>query len=300
MATTTDTMARGIDNFRKRSWRPISLAQLKVVVVGEAAARDGLDDLLDYLERNPEVQRRVKLAVAPGEALKVLQVSVPVEKLVAFALPQFIVEAHESSRTSEASIGEAMTWRMSAPGYLLPRVRPSGQELVVAGAGAFRDNRLVGWVNEEECRGLAWIRGDLTNGVIEFPCVLNPRQKHAVKAAGVRRRLRVKVERGRPVFELSVGTRVDLFESIHPFESAGLAQREQGSAAAVVRDEIQDALDAGRRLRVDFFGFGEALHGARPDLWDRLQRHWNDYFAREAVVRVTGVRVSLRHLGEVR
>ncbi len=294
------TSAGAIDNFRKRSFRPVSLTQLKVVLVGEEAARRGIDDLLDYLERNQEVQRRVKIAVVPGEALRILEVPVMIDQMVALALPRSIARAAVSARAPEASIGQTMTRRANDLSFVLPRVRPSddGKELVVAGAGVFRDGRLVGWLGEDESRGLAWITGQVRDGALEFPCRLD-RECHAALIAGVRRRLRVRLEHGRPVFQVSVLTRVDLLESAHPLDSPELLRREERAAAQVVRRQIEAALRAGRRLKVDLFGFRNALRASQPDVWDRVEKEWDDYFAREAKVEVTAVKVRLRHLGQV-
>lgn len=300
LASTSETVAEALDNLRERSFRTLSLAQLKVVIIGEQAARHGIDDTLDYLERNQEVQRRVTLAVAPGEALKILQVRTMIDQLAAFTLPRLITEARAAARAPEASIGEAMTWRETSTGFVVPRVRASGKELVVAGAGVFRGERLVDWLGEEECRGLAWLAGQPRDEILSFPCPIRPGKHYAVRVTGVRRRLKVRVEQGRPVFAVSLSCRIDFLESPHRFETKDDVARAQSAAAEVIRAQVEAALKAGKRSRTDFFGFGTALKGAWPAVWDRLGKGWDDYFAQAVRVELREVKVALRHLGQVR
>lgn len=300
LASTSDSVGEALDNLRNRSYRPISLAQLKVVVLGEGVARRGIDELLDFLERNQEVQRRVRLAVAQGDALEVLRTPVVVDQLVGFVLPRFIRAGPDFGRVPAATLGEAMAAHEGKQSFAVPRVRTSGHELVVEGAGVLRGDRLAGWLDGRESRGLAWATGHLSGGIIEFPCLIRRGEHHSVRAAGGRRAVKVRLVGGRPVFRLSVTTRVDLLESSHHVESLEVVRKVETAVAGVIREEIDSALAAGKRYRADVFGFGQALRLAEPDFWDKVKDHWDDYFAREARVEVTEVRARVRHVGQIR
>ncbi|MFX3646881.1 MAG: Ger(x)C family spore germination protein [Paenibacillus sp.] len=72
-ANSFDVVAR----MNMQSKEPIEYGQLRVMVLGETYARQGIGDILRVLLHNTKVSRRMQFAVAEGKALDIIKASMP-------------------------------------------------------------------------------------------------------------------------------------------------------------------------------------------------------------------------------
>jgi Ger(x)C family germination protein len=158
-----------VEQYEKETSRTLSWSHLSVIVVGESVAREGLSKPLDYFTREREMQRRVKLVVAREEAKPVLEVNPKVDKIVGFYLPRVLsLASKQNNRSIDMTLGEFVSRVDPEMGFLVPRVRPAQDALVVAGLAAFRGDKLIGWLGETETKGAAVLIRKCQGGIVEF------------------------------------------------------------------------------------------------------------------------------------
>ena len=69
------SLDEALNNMQQEIADPRYLIHLRVIVISKEIARGGLDELNDYLRRNPEVRRRTWLLVSETEAAELMKVA---------------------------------------------------------------------------------------------------------------------------------------------------------------------------------------------------------------------------------
>ncbi|MGI6554831.1 MAG: hypothetical protein ACOX2P_05580 [Bacillota bacterium] len=94
--------------------------------------------MLDFFTRRREIQQNIKLAIANGEARKVLEVEPPEEDFAAFYLDSMLQSLYRTAAKINTDMLEIRRDLADSGGNaVLPRVRASSPtEIVAAGAAA--------------------------------------------------------------------------------------------------------------------------------------------------------------------
>jgi len=175
-------------------------------------------------------------------------------------------------------------------------------ELAADGTAVFKGDRLAGYLDEAETRGLMLILGKMKKGV----AVIEQEEIGRVTCEFLycKTRTAAKIKAGRPAVEMNVTMRVNLFESDKDpdfkYGTRALAAA-KSAAEAYMRDCILNAISKGNSYGCDVFGFGQRIHLKEPGYFRSLEMDWKkalretEYFIRvDADVRQSQVNVRLR------
>lgn len=299
--TVEATRRAALETGRKIFW-----GQLQVLVVGEEVARQGLQPYLDFLGRIREARHLTWLVVAKGGPAKdILKAESPLEKIPARTIDGQLKAAGVSSLAMPTTLHDF--WRTLAcaaacspvaAGVELvkdsegkPRVRP-------AGTAVFRGDRLAGWLDEKETRGLLWVHGKVKSGIItvQMPGREDGEVSLVIARAGVK--LQPLIEDSRPRIAISITAEGDLWEQAMAEDLAtpeGFARLEE-EAARAIRQEVLAALAKAREYKSDIFGFGCAFYRHHPGEWQVMKPRWEEEIFPQLPVTVE-VTVRLRQSG---
>lgn len=154
----------------------------------------------------------------------------------------------------------------------------------VAGVAVFKDDRMVGSLNELESRGLAWLMGKLERGILVIPESLagggGPALLHVRRAES---KFEPRLAGGQPSMKVRLKVRADVMEWLTPAYdlTPAVADHLEQAAARTIADEIMATM---RRLqkefRSDVCGFGWSFYRRYPRVWRQdLGPRWDDIFA---------------------
>ncbi len=304
--------------------RRLFFAHNQVIIISEKLARErGVSPVLDFFDRNREIRRDTWILVARGELKEIIDVPghmdvIPAQRIIGlinnrqlsshFAINRLgdFIEMLESPGIEPytAIIGMTPNKAMSRVG-LQPGtvgVEPS-HNIRLTGAAVFRRDRLVGWLDERESRGLLWVRGEVRGGPVTFslPDARDGRNiaVEILRAGRGGVKLEPRLAGGQLSMTVKIDTRVNLVESqalgidltnpqvISRLEKQLAAAIKQGITACVTRlqeDYMADAL-----------GFGEAVHRKYPRVWRQIEGEWEYVFASMPVT--VEVKTSIRRTG---
>lgn len=173
--------------------RRLLWAQNRVLILGEELARQGLH-YLDLFTRERQMRLTTPVLITRGEARKVLEVppgielmpgtiltgilrnrttfKVELKDLLAMweapgdnpALPLVVMTPTPEQESREARGGDDDKGQKGGNKEEGKKNQP--EAVAIKGAGAFRDDRLISWLDERETNGLMWLRGEVREGVI--------------------------------------------------------------------------------------------------------------------------------------
>ncbi|MBC7326241.1 MAG: hypothetical protein H5T99_13170, partial [Moorella sp. (in: Bacteria)] len=173
--------------------RRLLWAQNRVLILGEELARQGLH-YLDLFTRERQMRVTTPVVITRGEGRKVLELPPGIE-----LMPGTILTGILRNRTIfKVELKDLLAmWEAAGDNPVLPLVimtptpelesqevksggeaggrnaakkeegeKTSPEAAAIKGAGAFRGDRLAGWLDERETNGLMWLRGEVREGVI--------------------------------------------------------------------------------------------------------------------------------------
>lgn len=280
--------------------RLLYLAHVRVVVLGEALARKGLTDTLDFIARSPQLRTDFFLLVArDSEAEEILDVATPFEHVPASSLYSSILISHQKwAATGKVTLQDFIVELErggSAPvlsgvevigdpakGNSLNNVRDIRPSTMLqhAGLAVFRDDRLVGWLGESSSKTTNYVLNEVdeTNTFVDCPDegiigLSITQSKSEIKA-----RL---TDNGMPAFTVLLHLEADLNTaqcSVDLTDPAMIRTIEDNAVAKYNERMERNIHNVQERFAADIYGFGEALHRQHPKIWKKYRSEWNDMF----------------------
>lgn len=298
MVVKEKTMGKALDVAASRMYQRPSLEHLRVVVLGEDVGRRGLSDVLDFLLRCGEVRRRVAVYVVSGEAEKALSVKPRVDPVNAVYLANLQNNDRENSSIPQRmDLGQVSRSIHEDRPFIVPRLVPGKEDVIISGGAVFKKARLVGWVTPVEVEGIRWITGRIPGGRVAGEVGGKSITYHIMQSKSS---IKPRVQDGRLSLQVEI-------------ESEGmLAEKESQASAlsptfvdqceqAIARQIEGSAAGAIKKLKhygADVFGFGRAVERNYPNYWIEISPRWEEYF-RAVDVNVHAT-VHIRRIGVVR
>lgn len=274
-------------NFGPLSPRRLFIPHIVCIVVGENAAREGIDPYLDLVARFRGLRLRSWILVAKGEAKDILEATPTMESTSGAEIIGLI---RNRVRNSKAPVRELYALlndlsREGADPYTArialrdspPEKKTPTKELVLNGTAVFRGSQLVGWLNPVESRGLLWAKGEVPSASI--PVTIPGGRKITIDSQVTGRSLKVRFENGRPsaYLELQVKGRITEIMGATAVTPALIKELEEREAKTIA-NEIRAAFQTSQQLGADAFGIGHAFHRAFPRLWPDYRNRWHEVF----------------------
>lgn len=280
--------------------RLMSTAHVRIVVISEELARQGISDIIDFLDRDSDIRLTAKIYVAKNgiQAQDILAGLSAMGKISAYTLDQKTeMTAQEFGANYPVEVDDLIR------DILVPNSGPiiNGVEIVgsdeevrkksnleqtdnlgvvrMSNLAMFKGDRLKGWLNEEESLGLVWIKGVLNKTSI----VITPDDLGELSLDVRRSKTSTKVilkDPEHPVVVVKVTAQLSVREmnsTIDMRDPAALDELE-----VYVNEEILRCMKAtvkkAQELNCDIFGFGQVLERQHPKAWRHLKGRWPDLF----------------------
>ncbi|HHY42143.1 MAG TPA: Ger(x)C family spore germination protein [Thermoanaerobacterales bacterium] len=155
------------------------------------------------------------------------------------------------------------------------------QKMRLTGASVFRKDKLVGFLDEHETRGLNWILGKVVSGIILVKSPKDENEDVALEIIRASSKIIPEISDDQIKITIEIKEEGNLAEQLPDIDLTNtktfkeLEQRK----AQVIKNEVQSVLEkAQKEWGADIFGFGDAVHRKYPKEWKTLQTKWRDVF----------------------
>ncbi|MFA5881301.1 MAG: Ger(x)C family spore germination protein [Eubacteriales bacterium] len=278
---TAGNIDMGMQQLQTTIPRVLALTHMRVVVIGEKMARQvNFKDIADYIEKNPEVARRVHVMfVQGGEAQDILKIKPQFAMYVAKELID-LTKIEPSIALARANPFSGLIRDLRATGGrgFGERITLSdnGKTIALNGGAVFNKWKVTGWLNAAETKNANWIvgeagtkvEGNLGQGKYTYLC-----QRHSASIKPV-------IANGQLSYKIK-------------FKSDGMITQEQNQQldltkpsslnklekvfSQVITENIKSAVDKSQKeLGIDYLGFGKALEKSNPEYYKKLD--WEKTF----------------------
>jgi spore germination protein KC len=312
-----NTVAEAIRKLSSVTPRKSYFSHVRMVIMSEALAREGISETLDYLSRNHEFRTDFYFAISRGmSAQEMLSVITVMEKIPSNRIYNTLAIAEkEWSPVTTVQLDDLIKSVVNKGNNpVLTGIRLVGdleasqtkknfesiQPLGVLqpwGLAVFHGDRMVGWLNEEESKGFSDLTNKLKRSVLNIACPTGGYL--AVDIIRSETKVKGLVVNGKPKVDVSLRTEANVSDVECKIDLA------KGETLSFLEQEIEKemkkhgeaSVKKAKLLKTDIFSFGEAIHRAEPVYWSKVKEEWNRHFA-ELTVDIK-VDARIRRLGTI-
>ncbi|MBH5319753.1 Ger(x)C family spore germination protein [Paenibacillus sp. GSMTC-2017] len=314
---TGDTIFEAIRKMTTVTPRKLYFAHLRMFIISEELAKEGIAEALDLFSRDPEARTDFYLVIAKdARAIEVLDILTPMEKIPASKM-------FSSLEVSEKAWAPTVSVHMD---QLITDIVNKGKEVALTGiqidgsskagtsrknlekpdtpvnlkyqgVAVFKGDKLVGWLNENESKGYSNITDKLKSTIVEIKCPNGGLL--GVEVIRSKTNVKGKVKGGKPEIEVFMRTEANVGEvecKIDFSKVETIKELEKIVEGVIIKNTERTFLKA-KKLNSDIFGFGEAIHRADPKYWAKVEENWDEHFL-DLPMKVT-VDVRIRRIGTV-
>ncbi len=304
VSTTGHTVFQAVRNLTSESPRQVFWGHCRVLLIGEKLAREenGMAQVLDFFMRDLEPRNSAHLLVVKGSAIdEIMSARFELERQPGrgFEGISKVVEARKSSSRIPTVLEFCRELETEGLEPVLGAAeivqRPTEQpeqgmlrEIVIShsarisGLGAFKGDRLVGWLNDRQSRGVLWVRGKVKSGIVVIRNPLEEKHLISVEIGQTSSKIMPQIIDGRPVIKVRievVGIFAETQEQVPLLGNEEIWASMERRMATAVRNEVLSALKvAQEELESDIFGFGRAVYTNYPREWQVMKDNWDEIF----------------------
>ncbi|MNW31253.1 Spore germination protein B3 precursor [compost metagenome] len=297
--STVDNVYDALREFTLMSPRQSYLGHIRVLVIGEELAREGIAPVLDIFKRSREPRSDFYVMVARDSlASEVLSVLTPLEKIPSVKLFNSLSRSHKASaKTTTATLDEVINDLFSQglspvlTGILMDGNAQEGMEhsnvqsveprtkMRYRGVAIFEKDKMKGWLDEEEAVGLNYITDKVVSntgfvlGTDDRPIV--------VEALNAKTERKVKIMNGVP----NIFIHVKLLSNVE----AEPSEMDIGTPQAInfITKEAENKLVKLLRTsctriiskyNIDAMGFGHLIYQHNPEAWSELKGRYGEHY----------------------
>lgn len=278
--------------------RRIFFSHSAIIIIGEQIARDGVSPILDFFIRQREARMRSYIIFTKGESVNILKFIPKLEKIpaeimreqvkqhigVRINLKDFVHMLVTEGMEPVAAEMELVSSNL-ANGEDSKAPSPSNLEtnLSIKGSAIFKKDRLVGWMNDLETRGVLWLRKEMKTGVVT---VNIPKEKGNGKISVYILKAETQITPILSDGELSMEVKVrgenELYENNSKLDVSDpkVIRFVENELEEDLKQRIQIVLDmAQKKFKSDIFGFGIEVERRYPKEWkNKYKEHWEEEF----------------------
>lgn len=283
---------------RKPFW-----AHNDLVMFGEAFARRGIGDAIDFLLRQRHSRLRVRPVVVKGFTghFAALSEESELTQLPSEAIQEILQRTVELLSTTPAMDVNQVVQALESPlpQFVLPVLelipmnpaegtfRGELKREVISytprlnGCAVFSQDRLMGFLSQTETRGRQWVVGGINDAVVVVPHPRAPGKHVCLHVTSSRSQVKYDPLDGSPHFSVHIEAQALMSESEAYIDilDPELWSTLEISLEEAIRSEVRLALaKAQLEYETDIFGFGETLYRRHPRVWEQLTLAWEETF----------------------
>ena len=309
-SATDKTLFGAISKLREVTYKEIFLGYLKIIVVGEEAAKYKTMDLMELFNRTPSIRDNAYLVISSGKAEDTISTFDAAHQAPSGEQIYNLINLSKFTGTAFSISIHEFTQMMAVPGIeaAAPRVitvfkkpqseaeggtqgkirfvekREGAQR--VSGIAVFKKDRLVGWLDEKESFGFSWITGKNPHAYKESEISdgTDTEDIFYYRVKSSKSKIKAQMDNGEPVINVNVTVTAELRKYYSNKGSEIITSEEvsvmEKKLSDSVRSDIEAALEKGQtELESDIFGFGFAFYRKHTKLWQtEYERKWEDIF----------------------
>jgi len=284
VSSTGNSVFEAVRQITHKTGNKLFVSHNQAVIFGNDIATEGLRKYIDFFLRAHEMRPNALILIAEDQASDIMDAKPETEKLPAMNITKLVKAYGFTSHFYKVNMKDFASSLMSettAP--IAPLIgiakEKENKDIYVSGMAVFKNDKMVGKLNQNETRGLLWVLGEVKSGVISIP---SPKRqgKAILEILESKSKVKPEINNGKIIMHIKIKAESSLSEqttdenlaSIPAFEEMQKEQEE------IIRQEIMESFDKSKELNADIFGFGEMLRKKYNKVWKTIKDNWDEIY----------------------
>lgn len=284
-----ETLYEAARKFILRTGNQLLWTYIKVIVLGPSTADTDMTILMDFFNRNNEIQPNPYIVYAQVPARDIMKMNMDAPTLPTHILERQIKNQSLLSTAPEVTLYQwnemLLSSEKAAYASVVRTVRHEGNQIpAVEGMAVFRNGVKKGELGARETRGVLWVRHEVRGGILVIP-VPSQQDKNETKLSlevTKKNKAQIQPELTDQGLKLHLTIRAKLAIGevmgdlrMDPQDMLAIRSRAEDE----IRHEIESSLaQTQKKLKADIYGFGDAVHRKYPEYWNRHKAEWPEIF----------------------
>jgi spore germination protein KC len=268
------TIDDALSNLQQEIANDLFLGHLRVIVLSEDIAKEGLESFNDFLRRNSEIRRTAWLTVSQGKASEFMKIVPKLERVPALYVSAMVENAVDLGKFPSDFIGQFWSiFSSKGQDSYLPYLTIKKEENIqIAGLAYFKGEKMIGVTNPMEIGFFMAVVGEEQGGYGAFVQVPGTEDYVMVRARKRRTRIKSEIKNGVPHFNVHLYYESEIDEKdgkkVEVSNSKVISTIEKEASKGVV-ESVEAFIKKTQEEQSDIFGFGEQIRAKHPFYWDR-------------------------------
>ena len=282
-----------------KSSRDIYLGHTKLLILSSNILKykDTVKEIVDYLERNPSINRMIQVVVSDGVAEDYVKFKPKTENSTQYYISGLMDNSERNSRIMSMTLNELLILLSENGNALLPTVSLDKvkSELKLSGAAIIKDYELKGYFTPIELINIQLLSGKFKAGKKAIYMDGHP-VDYIID--GYKRKMRVVEEGNKLVIKVDIsleGQVGEYYVGKKIFDESELKKIQNAFNSSISEDCEKTMKLAIKEFEIDPFGAREYIQKFKPSLWNKIEKDWKEKY-KNASVNVT-VDTKIRRIG---
>ncbi|MGV8145444.1 MAG: Ger(x)C family spore germination protein [Alkaliphilus sp.] len=262
--------------------KKLFMGHLKVIIIGEEIAENPnkIREILDAFERDPLISRKVRVAIAKGEAKDILETEAETESLIGLFIGGLFRTRERMHGYDTGELGKILK-RMHQYGKVaIPSISVVNKEVILEGKAVFNKYELVGWLDEMDKQILMMIREEayglsipiLHDEAIIPYCITDVKVKFNLQDEKEQIRIMIEIDVEGDIKQYLFNPKEDIVSPKFIEEVDKKINKTLELKTKKLINRIQE------EMKTDVLGVQSYLEKFYPKVWEREKEDWNETF----------------------
>lgn len=283
-----DTMLDAVRNIISKTGKRLYWSHAKVIIISEELAREGLIPVIDFISRDIEARADMWIIISREKtAGEILKTKCETESTISTIIDNALTNEDKVHTYHGVKI-----WRF------IKDIEEEGKSPVLSsikniirngetytqmyGIGVFKEDKLVGWLNDEQTKYYLFVIDKIKGGIIPLKNVSNTGTNVSIEIFDSKTRLEPEIKEGKLIINVFVETDADISEVMGSEDFIS----EKGRNILIkegekfIENKIFTVIEkVQKEYKSDIFGFCSIFHRKYPSEWKKIKSDWDEIFA---------------------
>lgn len=290
-------------NISLKTGRSPLYSQNLVLIIGEEAARSGIENIIDFFLRYYEARPSVSVFVAQGSAKDIMTSKYNDQMITAMKISALASSGEVNAqflKSNLVDVTNSVCGNLTDPVAMSLKLEKTdnGNRVLADSTAVFSGDRLSDFLDSAQTRGLLILSSKVKGGT--FSLNTGDGIRATLMFDKTKTHLDMSIEGGTPKITANVQAVMDLYaldgNIMNKYSMDYLSELEKGAAEQIRQDCLNAINRAIFELDCDVFNFGKLMRLHQPDYFRSVENDWHS--AMKDITYEVNADVSINKLGQ--
>ncbi|MBU5672442.1 Ger(x)C family spore germination protein [Paenibacillus brevis] len=288
--------------------RSISFGQTRVIVVGRRMAEHGIDEVIEFVNRQPAFRLSANLYVTTNEVEEIMKIPLVFERFLSDILKRY-VSTHVTLDTTvkDFKLAKYKGGDILTPLLVFGKASEISTEdpkksmwMGSGGAAIFSGGKMSKiTMNRKELQGALWISSQMKSSIITINSPSDGREISCT-TEGISTSIKPIVKNGQISFKIKSKAKAHVLSSMSEIDlkDPEIILKIEKILDKSTEERLRLVIDKTRQAQSDSFLMSQYLDWRYPKAWHSIKDRWKSYYATELPIEID-VSIRLNRTGGV-